>query len=1386
VTIDQNELTSADQLVFYVNGKRHCIDKPDPDLLLVDYLRSREVGLTGTKHSCGQGGCGSCAVTLSTYTSEGEVEHHAINSCLRPVCSLHGAAITTVEGLGSVARTVSPEQHNIAAFNGSQCGYCTPGFVMTMHSLRKQYPSRTKAQIEQAFDGNICRCTGFRPILYAMKHFASDWTAADAKDTPPCVIDPAFDIEVEEANIDFPRQCPASSEPACFSHENRQWFLPQSIGQLEGLREHHRDSTMRLVNGNTSVGIPDLRRHDAPITIDISRVLELKGVSINGSTLSIGAGVTYTELIDVLESTLLTQASDYEKRALEAIHYMARRTAGAIVRNAATVGGNTMLVALNAREGGTPFPSDLVTVLCGLDAEVEFSVHRNTETLPLEDFLNRSAAEPGFAESVLLHRYTVVLTREHEYTFVSKVALREVNSHSLVNMAVKLRFDADRLLEARIVIGALAPLPLRPLRTEKFLCEHEWSADTVTSALSTLRLEIDDFGAALPQWYLGLPYNGISREYQSSCAVELLHKQLIKMGLIGDHKIFGDEQRVEEFFERVTSRGTQSYVAPKPGRSVGEPVIKLSAFEQATGEAEYVHDMVPTFGGAYGAFVLSARANACFQYCLPDAQDSVERATLIQHLLDLYADQFVDLVDSADIPKGGIPGNGTPDKALDPWFAHEQVSCIGQSIALVVATDKLVAESIAAYVSEECIVYNSLAGAIYTIEEAVAKKQFFPGYERDDNSTIESPAFADNSAWTERAGPITYDDLPCLIVEGRQYTGAQNQFYMEPQSCLAEPVEGRKLLLHPSSQDPKGVHQAVADTLGLPANRIDVVVKRLGGGYGGKTTRSPYVAVPAALAAWKLDRPVLVAMPRNQDSAMIGNRHPFRGDYKALVVKEGPEKGRILGLATQFYANGGNTLDCSFGVLDCAQLQADGPYYTPYFHVSGEVCRTNIVSSGAMRSFGVIQGCLIQEDAVEACANAIGMRVDKLRKKNFYKLGQKTPYGQALNYFTLPAVWKRLKRLSEFKHRRKEIEKFNSENTWCKRGISLIPMKYGLGYNLAMIMQGSALIDVFVDGTVTVHHTGVEMGQGVHTKAVQVAADALNIPLEMIAAAALDTNVLPNPTVSGGTSTSELSCGAVLAAGKKLRRRLECFCNELREENGHEWCIEKGINFWDFTEGWRTEKEGVLLWHNIVNLAYTNRVNLASQENFATPGLYNSTDQQFYGFTYSAACTEVEIDVLTGESRVLRSDIVYDIGDSLNPAIDIGQIEGGFVLGLGNVTTEYMVFQPDGDAAGKLNTPNTWDYKPPAVSTIPREFNIDLFPRDDEPDVPRNPNLLLSSKGVGEPPTVLASSAYFAIKAAILAARESAGLGSSWFRLDSPATVERIQQACRNQQAVRE
>jgi xanthine dehydrogenase/oxidase len=1391
-------------LMFYLNGEKTVVQGADPTTLLIDYLRSRDVGCTGTKLSCGEGGCGACTVMLSHYdAAQEEIVNLAVNSCLRPLCSIDGRAVTTTEGIGSAKTELDPVQYSIAANNGSQCGYCTPGFVMNMFTLLQNKKNLTEQEIEDNFDGNICRCTGFRPILYAMKTFADDCNEGERKNTPQCGIDPnEVPLVRKSSEFTFPDELKTVPRALYFSGNGYQWFRPLELSQVYELVAEKTLSDMKLVVGNTSIGVYKKGAENPHILVDISEIEELKQIYVKDNRIHVGAGVTYTQFIEFVDS-LIQKASADETAGLVELSYLAHRTASVQVRNAACLAGNLMMVVRHVKRG-IPFPSDMFTGLAALNVEVTVGNAKDgtTRTFPtVIDFAEsyNSDADRELADYGVVLSLEIPFTEPNEYVQSYKLARRIQNSHAIVNTCCRVLLEGEaRVKSAALVFGGIMPVAFHASRTEQFLQGKTWSEPTLNDALAVLSKEVQQIINENREKIEEQPEEGISLEYRHALAETMFYKFFLH---VASKVIPKEVQPVNESaanrYVRPVSTGQQKYKVQKDELPVSEPMIRLSAFLQASGEARYTHDIPLPPRGLEAAYVVSARAHAKFHYKL----EGKERAADLDDLISVVKEKFPgvrDFITVRDIPENGVNMLGAGD---DPIFCDGLTTCSGQSIGLVVADSLPVAEDAADYIQKKCIDYSEQTPLVLTIEEARALPNHAGIFQ---NNPPAAPYIThlchierrtSDKQWLRTKGALLEG---CEVSQGSQRTGAQAHFYMETQSALVVPGEQKAVTVYASTQSPNDVQQAVAQALHITVNNVDVIVKRLGGGFGGKTTRTSFVSAAAAIASWKLNRPVRLAVERDVDTALIGKRHPFLGEYKVAYTADG----EIKGLYTNFWSDGGNTYDCSFDVMDCAQLGADNAYNIDNFRTTGNVCITNKASNNAMRSYGLIQTVLVQEDAIERAAFEINksrkakvkILPEDIREKMLYQDGTPeafdvTPYGQPLKYCYIHDAWDTIKspEYSNFREREREVQEFNKNNRWLKRGISLIPLKYGLGYNLGWLEQGGAIINAYAaDGSVLVEHGGIEMGQGLMTKMAQIAARALNIPLQKIQMDETNTNIIANPMSTGATAGTDLNGGAVLEAGMMLRERLQSFCDDLRISSGDKYCRENGIDYWNYREGWQAmvKKQGQttkgLMWNNIISLANKNRIDLCAQALYQAPGLVNDEILQFVSFTYSAACAEVEIDVLTGESTILRADVMYDAGESLNPCLDIGQVEGAFVQGIGNVTTEEVVFETKGKRKGALNSINTWGYKPPCSKSIPVDFRVSLYSehkRKSSLGVPINPNLMLSSKGTGEPPLVLASCVFFAIKHAILAAREDRGV-NEWFELDSPATVQRIQEAC--------
>ncbi len=1409
----------ATELCFYLNGTPVCIQNPDPAILLVDYLRSAEVGLTGTKMNCKQGGCGVCTVMLSSFdSSSGQIVTRSINSCMHPLASLDGMMVTTVEGTGSVLSAVSRVQQTLAQNNGTQCGFCTPGWIMNMTSAVVQKGNQpntkigTKQEIQAMFDGNLCRCTGYRSILFGFqKEFASDWNPeVDEKGCMKCLVDPAEKVKVASTiKIQFPEALKKPARTIHYQHRGYTWYRPETIVETLELLSRHKKEDIRLVVGNTSIGVYDKYKEDPHVFIDIAQLAELRLQKIDKDHLEVGSALTYTEFIDLLDTALSAQG-EQEHSGLEALKYLANRTAGTIVRNAASLAGNTMMVVKHITTGA-PFPSDMFTALAMMDAQIRIVCPgwEAPKTLGILDFAETYPQSKEWQEGVLILGYSIPF-HKGAVCQTYKCALREVNSHSIVNGGMRVQFDPKgKIADATIILGGIGPLAFHAALAEQALRGKALTEETLQAALIALTKDVETAQKNTAARMSTLPWEGFTDEYRQHLAQSFLYKFFVQlMEIEHPSDVSGAVWSAGQRIQRPVSKGTQNYKTYPEEFPVSRPFIKLEAFLQTTGEAIYPQDIPLPRRGLEAAFATSPYPAAAVHFILPGKKEKATRKAVLVTLKELFPG-VVDLVTSADVPGKKEIGAGSdqplfcigiddPDEGI--VTAHGQVLC------MVLAQTYVEAQDAAQFLLQHCVHYSPNE-PIISFKQAIEKGSIFADKGAYPThiwkiTRQKTDALWANTALEELPAALSLDQIPCIVVRGAQETGSQIHFYMESQTCVAFPGEEAQLILYPSTQSPDSMQSSTVDVLKLVGklkkaqeatlslNKVDVRVKRIGGGYGGKCDQSMFAATPAAVAAWKHQRPVRLANARSVDTAVYGHRHPLLSKYAVAIASEGPDKGKIMGWRADFHLDGGFTYDASFVVSDCIQLRCDSAYFVPNWQTSSDVCKTNKASNTAFRSMGLVQGLIAQEEALEAAAHAIGMLPEDVRAKNLYQSGQATPFGQIVKDCYMQKVWDATRKKSEFDKRLAEVNDFNAKNRWRKRGISLIPVKYASGYNVTFLEQAGALIEVYdQDASVLIRQGGVDMGQGLNTIVAQIAAKTLGISLSLIRVAEMETSVIPNPVSTGASTGSAFNGKAVEEACKKLKKRLQKWLHS----KGPEFC--KNYQLFGkplplpYDADYRKIQWDQTSWPAVVHEANEERINLSEQVRVAIkggekadapecftfkPGVNPETVNQFVGFTFSAACSEVEIDVLTGETTVLRADLVYDMGKSINPAIDIGQVEGAFVQGLGFMLYEDMVYQPDGPYKGALNSLNTWEYKPPAVTSIPLEMHVDLFPY---PKRIKDSNLLFSSKEVGEPPLCLSATVFFAVKHAILAARQDRG-HSEWFPLSTPATVQRIREAC--------
>lgn len=694
------------------------------------------------------------------------------------------------------------------------------------------------------------------------------------------------------------------------------------------------------------------------------------------------------------------------------------------------------------------------------------------------------------------------------------------------------------------------------------------------------------------------------------------------------------------------------------------------------------------------------------------------------------APDVVAVLTAADIPGHNNIGAIVAD---EPVLAEREVAFHGQPLFAVVATTYLAARKAAKLARIEIEADEPLI----TIEDALAA----------DSRVLDDYDFIVGDADTAIARS------PHRI-EGTLQIGGQEHFYLEGQAALAIPLEGGDLHIHSSTQHPSEVQHIVAHMLGVPQTAITVEVRRMGGAFGGKESQATQWAALAALAAHVTRRPCKLRLDRDSDMAMTGKRHDFRADYAVGF----DDQGRILGYDVQLAARCGHSVDLSPGVVDRAMFHADNAYFLPVAAIRSKRLKTNTVSNTAFRGFGGPQGMMAIERAIDAIAWKLGLDPLDVRKRNFYAPERDlTPYGMHVADNVLHQLVGELEETCEYRRRRSEIGAFNRGSRYLKRGIALTPVKFGISFTIATMNQAGALLHVYRDGSIHLNHGGTEMGQGLFVKVAQVVAEAFGVSLERVKITATNTAKVPNTSPTAASSGSDINGMAARAAAETIRARLVAFAQE------HYKIPAEQIHFRDdqVVVGNRT-----FAFEEIIEAAYRARVQLSATGFYATPTIdfdrAKGKGRPFYYFAYGAACSEVMIDTMTGEMRVLRADLLHDCGRSLNPAVDLGQIEGGFIQGVGWLTSEELVF----DQHGRLTTHAPSTYKIPTAFDVPEDFRVSFFDNENREET------IWRSKAVGEPPLMLAISVFAAIADAI----HSLAPGSQ-VPLDAPATPEAILRA---------
>ncbi|CAH2038928.1 unnamed protein product [Thlaspi arvense] len=1326
---------AGQDLVFGVNGEKFEVLSVDPSTTLLEFLRSNTRSKS-SKLSCGEGGCGACIVILSKYDPvSDQVEEYSINSCLTLLCSINGCSITTSDGLGNTEVGFHPIHKRFAGFHASQCGFCTPGMCISLysalsnaHNSKNSQPSRdclTASAAEKSIAGNLCRCTGYRPIADACKSFAADvdiedlgfnsfWRKGESREEmfkklPP--YNPDKDL------ITFPNFLKErmKRQRNVLDQKRYHWSIPVSVAELQGILATTDSGgdrgLMKLVVGNTGTGYYKEEKRYGKY-IDISHIPEMSMIKKDDRGIEIGAVVTISKVIDALMEENTSSAYVFKKIG---IHM--EKVANHFIRNSGSIGGN--LVMAQSKN----FPSDITTLLLAADASVHMINAGRHEKLRMGEFL---VSPPIIDTKTVLLKVEIPSWTASSTTgllFESYRAAPRPFGSSLpyINAAflAVVSHDASSrgivVDKCRLAFGSFGGYhSIRAREVEDFLTGKLLSYSVLYEAVRLLK------GTIVPSIDASYP------EYKKSLAIGFLFDflyPLIESGTWESERKHIDGHVVPTISLPSLSSAQQVFES-KEFQPVGEAVIKYGAEMQASGEAVYVDDIPSLPNCVHGAFVYSTKPMARIK-----SVGFRENVTPIGVLA---------VITFKDIPQVGQNIGYISMFGSGLLFADEVTICAGQIIAIVVADTQKHADLAANLAVVEYDLRN-IETPILSVEDAVARSSLF-----------EVPAEYKPEPVGDVSKGMAEADRKIRSVELR--LGSQYFFYMETQTSLALPDEDNCLVVYSSTQATEYTQSVIAACLGIPEHKVRVITRRLGGGFGGKAIKSMPVATACALAAKKLQRPVRMYLNRKTDMIMAGGRHPMKITYSVGFTSDS----KLTALEVKISIDAGIDVDVS-PILPLNIVNSLKKYDWGALSFDIKVCKTNLPSRTSLRAPGEVQGSYIGESIIENVASSLNMDADVVRRINVHtyeslrKFYTEEVAGEPDEY-TLPLLWDKLEISSDFKRRAESVKEFNRDNVWRKRGISRVPVVYQVKNR-----PTPGKVSILSDGSVVAEVAGIEMGQGLWTKVQQMVAYGLGMIkcdgsedlLERVRPLQTDTLSMTQSSYTAGSTTSENCCEAVRLCCVILVERLKPTMNQI------------------------LENARTVTWDTLIQQAYAESVDLSART------FYKPESSSADYLNYGVGASEVEVDIVTGRTEIIRSDIIYDCGRSLNPAVDLGQIEGAFVQGIGF----FMYEEYTTDENGLVIEEGTWDYKIPTIDTIPKQFNVQIL------NSRHHKNRVLSSKASGEPPLLEATSVHCATRSAIKEARKQY---LSWncnngdcrdgsevgFELPVPAIMPVVKQLC--------
>lgn len=1305
-------------ICFLLNGKLIELEEGtfDPTDSLVSFLRSENINLKGTKRGCLEGGCGSCTVILSSYNPIFErVKHRAVTSCLIPIANLHNTSITTIERLTQnenyyTHNILNPIQLAMKKHNATQCGFCTPGFIMSTLAFILENPNPTNEDLLYRLDGNICRCTGYRSIFEALREFTVDASPNDGiisgnlGNHDKISLNQSIQNSLKElSNLTLLKR---ENNSISIKNNGHVIFLPTTLSELFNLKKKYPKA--KILVGNSELLISS-QPNDKFDYISTNQLHQFQYIRIDetpkGRLLKIGPSTT---IDDIYEFCI---KNNNKSRLLNAFIDKISTFASNQTRSVASLIGN-----ISSSSPSTDFTNFLPAI--GAQLKVYDVVSEKYNYLTFDHFFT------GYHKNILKDTEIVTeiiipydsLTNDSDKSHTDHVFVYKISNRREIcgcQLSASIRADItekDNIIkDIKIGFSKLSPVNGISLasKVQNFLIGKEFTLKNFEQSLPLL----DEEFPLNPELDDGL--DTYRRQLGHGILIKFYHQVQKERGKIGQY----DESMASKEFDSTTfalsenSDGTKLSNSHIPDFSIScacdqngttlplsredtlkKSITHLSSDLQVQGQAEYTDDIPLDHNCKHAAFVTSNIAHGIIKNIDWQTEELKNKKFTV-------------------ITANDISGKNTIGQTDEELLASKKVVYYGQPIAIVVADNEREAQLIASRIKVE---YEKLS-SITDIEESIKEKKF-----------IKSPSIKQGKNVDELFEQYQNSDS-VHILDGSIKMGGQYHIYLEPNASVTSRSSDGQYFIHPTCKLLTMALEEASKHLNVDENRINVNVKRIGGSFCGKGVRATIVSSATAIASQKLKCQVKMVLSRPLDIEIMSSDHNCLNQFRvAFDIKTG----KIIALKMNIFIDGGFYPKSSMGLLLKTLLHADSAYNIPNLEINGFVCQTNKVPNAPFRGFGAQNGSLVIEAVTERIQRYLkdqNLPPDFVKINNFYVENDKTPYGVQLEDVNIMPCWTLIKEKSRYNELRKCVNAFNAINKYKKRGLAITPVKYGLGIPIPALKRGSCIIHLLKDGSVLFTHSGIEVGQGINTKMCSLISKLLDIPIDLVHVNSTDTlaNSEANSTNSG--MTNDVVGFAVIDACKKLNRTIQPYrYNEKHEK--------------------RPFKE-------VVNLAFN------AKENLTAHGVYVSSQEGFNPFTmkgspysyyvYGAGVSLAEIDVITGEHKILESHIVFDAGESLNPGIDIGQVEGGFMQGLGWMSTEEIKY----DKQGRPINTSMYKYKVPSVSCMPLKFSVHLLPNS------HNKYGVLSSKGVGEPPEMLANCVGFALIDAIEAARKDAQKG---------------------------